>query len=389
MDIEKLQQAIRAAGLDGWLFFDHHRRDPIAYRILGVSEDAEATRRWYCLLPAEGEPRKLVHRIESRVLDEVPGEKQVYSSWEEQHSTLQQILHGCNRVAMQYSPSCAIPYVSLVDAGTVELVRSFGPEVVSSANLVQEFEARWTGRQLELHLEAGERVDKIRREAFDLIGERLRSQEPVTDFEVQQFILLRFAQTGMTTSHGPIVASNQNASDPHYEPSRDTARSLHPGDLVLIDLWAKLTDPAAVYYDVTWTGYCGEDIPDEIQAVFEIVRDARRRATSFVLDRVAAQQAFAGYQVDDVARQYIDERGFGEFFFHRTGHSIGTDVHGTGANMDNLESHDVRLVLPSTCFSIEPGIYLPEFGIRSEVNVYVGQHHARVTGEEQEQLLRI
>jgi Xaa-Pro aminopeptidase len=389
MDVEKLQQAIRAAGLDGWLFFDHHRRDPIAYRILGVSPDAEATRRWYCLLPAQGEPRKLVHRIESRVLDAVPGEKQVYSSWEEQHSKLQQILHGCNRVAMQYSPNCAIPYVSLVDAGTVELVRSFGPEVVSSANLVQEFEARWTDRQLELHLEAGERVDKIRREAFDLIAERLRSREPVTDFEVQQFILLRFAQTGMTTSHGPIVASNENASDPHYEPSRDTARNLHPGDLVLIDLWAKLTDPAAVYYDVTWTGYCGEAIPDKIQTVFEIVHNARRRATSFVLDRVAAQQSFAGYEVDDVARQYIEERGFGEFFFHRTGHSIGTDVHGTGANMDNLESHDARSVLPATCFSIEPGIYLPEFGIRSEVNVYVGQNHARVTGEEQEQLLRI
>jgi Xaa-Pro dipeptidase len=389
MNVEKLQQAIRASGLDGWLFFDHHRRDPIAYRILGISVDVEATRRWYCLIPAHGEPRKLVHRIESRVLDELPGEKQVYSRWEEQHSKLGQILKGCARVAMQYSPNCSIPYVSLVDAGTLELVRAFGPEVVSSANLVQEFEARWTDEQLQMHLEAGERVDKIRREAFDLIGERLRSQEPVTDFEIQQFILLRFAQTGMTTSHGPIVASNENASDPHYDPARTTARRLQPSDLVLIDLWAKLTDSKAVYYDVTWTGYCGENIPAKIQNVFEIVRDARRRATTFVLERVRAQRAFAGYEVDDVARGYIEERGFGEFFFHRTGHSIGTNVHGTGANMDNLESHDVRLALPGTCFSIEPGIYLPEFGVRSEVNLYIGENSARVTGEEQEQLLRI
>ncbi|HEX4772721.1 MAG TPA: Xaa-Pro peptidase family protein [Bryobacteraceae bacterium] len=389
MNVEKLQQAIRASGLDGWLFFDHHRRDPIAYRILGISGDAEATRRWYCLVPAHGEPRKLVHRIESRVLDGLPGEKQVYSSWEEQHSKLGRMLKDCARLAMQYSSNCAIPYVSLVDAGTLELVRGFGPEVVSSANLVQEFEARWTEEQLQLHLEAGERVDKIRREAFDLIGERLRSDEPVTDFEIQQFILLRFAQTGLTTSHGPIVASNENASDPHYEPASATARRLQPGDLVLIDLWAKLTDSQAVYYDVTWTCYCGESIPAQMQSVFEIVRDARRRATAFVLERVAAPRVFAGYEVDDVARAYIVDRGFGDFFFHRTGHSIGTDVHGTGANMDNLESHDDRVVLAGTCFSIEPGIYLPEFGIRSEINVYVGERSARVTGEEQEQLLRI
>jgi Xaa-Pro dipeptidase len=389
MNVEKLQQAIRANGLDGWLFFDHHRRDAIAYRILGISPDVEASRRWYCLVPAHGEPRKLVHRIESRVLDGLPGEKQSYSSWEEQHSKLGQMLKDCSRVAMQYSPNCSIPYVSLVDGGTIELIRGFGVEIASSANLVQEFEARWTEQQLLSHLEAGERVDQVRREAFDLVGERLQSNEPVTDFEIQQFILLRFAQTGMTASHGPIVATNEHASDPHYEPARDTARRIHPGDLVLIDLWAKLTHPDAVYYDVTWTGYCGEAIPAQMQNIFEIVRDARKLATKFVLDRVAAGQNLAGYEVDDVARGYIEDRGLGEYFFHRTGHSIGTDVHGTGANMDNLESHDIRPILPKTCFSIEPGIYLPEFGVRSEVNVYVGETSARITGEEQEQLLRI
>lgn len=389
MNVEKLQQAIRASGLDGWLFFDHHRRDLIAYRILGISEDVEATRRWYCLIPAEGEPRKLVHRIESRALDALGGAKELYSSWEEQHMKLGAMLRDMRKVAMQYSPLCSIPYVSLVDAGTIELIRDFNIEIVSSADLVQEFEARWSAEQLETHLEAGKRVDDVRREAFDLIGERLRSGEPVTDFEVQQFILLRFAQMGLTTSHGPIVATNEHASDPHYEPGRETARLVSQGDLVLIDLWAKLTDPGAVYYDVTWTGYCGETIPTEIQNVFDAVRNARLRATAFVLDRTAKGTQFAGYEVDDVARSYIDDCGYGEYFFHRTGHSIGTDVHGTGANMDNLESHDVRLVLAGTCFSIEPGIYLPDFGIRSEVNIYVGNRAALVTGEEQKQLLRI
>lgn len=389
MTLDKLQHAIRTAGLDGWLFFDHHRRDPIAYRILDLSDELQPTRRWYCLIPSEGAPRKLVHRIESHVLDAVPGDTHVYSSWEEQRSKVAAILQNCSRVAMQYSPECAIPYISLVDAGTIEIVRGHVKEIVSSADLVQDFEARWTDEQLETHLEAGKRVDAIRREAFDLIGERIRSGEPVTDFEVQQFILLKFAQSGLTTSHGPIVAVNENASDPHYEPNPETARRIAPGDLVLIDLWAKMTQPHGVFYDVTWTGYCGDLVPAAIQSVFQIVRDARKSASQFVIDQIGAGKRIMGFQVDDVARSFIEERGYGDFFFHRTGHSIGTDVHGTGANMDNLESHDVRPIVAHTCFSIEPGIYLPEFGIRSEVNVYVASGSARVTGEEQEQLIRI
>lgn len=389
MTLDKLQHAIRTAGLDGWLFFDHHRRDPIAYRILDLSDELQPTRRWYCLIPSEGAPRKLVHRIESHVLDAVPGDTHVYSSWEEQRSKVAAILQNCSRVAMQYSPECAIPYISLVDAGTIEIVRGHVKEIVSSADLVQDFEARWTDEQLETHLEAGKRVDAIRREAFDLIGERIRSGEPVTDFEVQQFILLKFAQSGLTTSHGPIVAVNENASDPHYEPNAETARRIAPGDLVLIDLWAKMTQPHGVFYDVTWTGYCGDLVPAAIQSVFQIVRDARKSASQFVIDQIGAGKRIMGFHVDDVARSFIEERGYGDFFFHRTGHSIGTDVHGTGANMDNLESHDVRPIVAHTCFSIEPGIYLPEFGIRSEVNVYVASGSARVTGEEQEQLIRI
>jgi Xaa-Pro dipeptidase len=387
--IEQIQESLRKGGLDGWLFFDHHRRDPLAYRILGIPDEVEATRRWYYFVPVEGEPRKLVHRIESGVLDRLVGEKETYSSWTDQQQKLSALLAGSSRIAMQYSPKCAIPYVSLVDAGTVELIRGFGAEIVSSGDLIQEFEARWSEEQLTLHLEAGKLVDQVRSAAFDFVRNRIRSMEPVTEYEVQQFILSRFSQFGLTTTHGPIVGVNANASDPHYEPSRDRTSHIQRGDLVLVDLWAKLTKPNATYYDITWTGFCGETIPEQIQKVFEVVKNARKRASSFVIRKALSQESFAGYEVDDVARDYIEEQRFGEFFFHRTGHSIGTDVHGTGANMDNLESHDERRVIPRTCFSIEPGIYLPEFGIRSEVNVYVGDGFAQVTGEEQEDLVRI
>lgn len=389
MTTDRIQEALRESRLDGWLFFDHHRRDPLAYRILGIPDDVGASRRWYYFVPAKGEPRKLVHRIESGALDSLPGKKQVYSSWADQQNKLGDLLTGCSRIAMQYSPNCAIPYVSLVDGGTLELVRASGVELVTSADLIQQFEARWTEEQLNLHLEAGKLVDRVRREAFEFIGGRLRANEHVSEYDVKQFVLDRFRNFGLFADHGPIVGVNANASDPHYEPSRERSAPIRPGDLVLLDLFAKLTQPNAVYYDITWTGFCGQTIPDKIQNVFETVRDARKSASTFVIRKASAREAFAGYEVDDVARNYIRERGFGEYFFHRTGHSIGTDVHGTGANMDNLESHDDRRVIAGTCFSIEPGIYLPEFGIRSEVNMYVGDDFARVTGEEQQQLVRI
>lgn len=389
MTTDRIQEALRESRLDGWLFFDHHRRDPLAYRILGIPDDVGASRRWYYFVPAKGEPRKLVHRIESGALDSLPGKKQVYSSWADQQKKLRDLLTGCSRIAMQYSPNCAIPYVSLVDGGTLELVRASGVELVTSADLIQQFEARWTEEQLNLHLEAGKLVDRVRREAFEFIGGRLRANEHVSEYDVKQFVLDRFRNFGLFADHGPIVGVNANASDPHYEPSRERSAPIRPRDLVLLDLFAKLTQPNAVYYDITWTGFCGQTIPDKIQNVFETVRDARKSASTFVIRKASAREAFAGYEVDDVARNYIRERGFGEYFFHRTGHSIGTDVHGTGANMDNLESHDDRRVIAGTCFSIEPGIYLPEFGIRSEVNMYVGDDFARVTGEEQQQLVRI
>jgi Xaa-Pro dipeptidase len=389
MQTALIQASLRAAKLDGWLFFDHHRRDPLAYRILGLPEELQPTRRWYYFLPADGDPRKLVHRIESATLDTLPGNKYVYSSWADQQQKLHSLLNGAKKIAMQYSPNCAIPYVSLVDAGTIELVKATGVEIVTSADLVQEFEARWSEKQFQLHLEAGKLVDKTLREAFDFVGEKLRSKDALTEYEVQQFIRRKFSHYNLYSDHGPIVAVNANASDPHYEPSCDRTAHIQPGDVVLIDLWAKLTEPDAVYYDITWTGFCGDVIPDTVQTVFEVVRDARKRGSQFVIDRIAQHASIAGFEVDDVVRNHIEQKGYGEYFFHRTGHSIGTDVHGTGANMDNLESHDERRVIPGSCFSIEPGIYLPEFGIRSEVNVYVGEGFAQVTGEEQEQMFHL
>jgi Xaa-Pro aminopeptidase len=288
---------------------------------------------------------------------------------------------------MQYSPNCAIPYVSLVDAGTIELVRSNRIEVISSADLVQQFEAVWTDAQFSLHMEAGRLVDGIRHEAFELIGCRLHAHQPVTEYEVQQFIRERFRDLQLTTDHGPVVAVNRNASNPHYEPTRDLCSHIQGGDVVLVDLWAKREVPDAVYYDITWTGFCGDLAPEPVQKVFQSVKAARERASDFAIEKAKRSEPFRGFEVDDAARELIVQQGYGEYFFHRTGHSLGTEVHGTGANMDNLESHDDRQVLPNSCFTVEPGIYLPEFGIRSEVNIFVQTDTARVTGEQQQSLI--
>jgi Xaa-Pro aminopeptidase len=322
-----------------------------------------------------------VHRVEPHHLDALPGRKLAYSRWTEQSAELRTLLGGARSIAMQYSPECAVPYVAMVDAGTVELVRSAGVEIRSSADLVQLFEAKWSDAQLESHLEAGRRMDRIRGEAFDIIRQRLSSG--ITEWDVRMFLRRRFEEEGLITDHGPIVAVNANASNPHYEPGAQRHSPITAGDLVLIDMWAKLKQPDSVYYDITWTGYCGSSPPDRVQNVFQVVTEARDKGIEAVISGTAQR----GYQVDDAARSHIETNGFGEYFIHRTGHSIGTNVHGAGANMDNFETHDVRRILPRTCFSVEPGIYLPEFGIRSEVNVYVGEDRARVTGEVQRQLV--
>lgn len=387
--LAEIQRALRDEHLDGWLFFDHHHRDPLAYRVLDFVPGSMVSRRWYYFVPAFGEPRGLAHRIEPATLQDLPGDISHYAGWKEMVDGLKSILRPARRVAMQYSPLCAVPYVAMVDAGTVDLVRSLGIEVATAANLIQYFESRWRPEQLELHLEAGRRVDRVRGEAFERVSTFVRAKQRITEWEMQQFILTRFREENLFTDHGPDVAVNANASNPHYDPARDACAEIRSGDLVLIDMWAKLNVPGGVYYDITWVGYCGEQPPGEIENVFNLVRDARDKAIDAVKAAVAARRPLCGYQVDDAARGHIRDAGLEQYFFHRTGHSIGEEVHGTGANMDNLETHDERRVIPWTCFSIEPGIYLPAFGIRSEVNVFVGDDSARVTGEIQDRLLRL
>jgi Xaa-Pro aminopeptidase len=387
MQLEAIQQEIRNQKLDGWLFFDHHLRDPLAYRVLGFTPRATPTRRWYYLIPAEGEPVGLEHRVEPGMIATLPGRKIPYSSWTEQVAGLRELLAGRRRVAMQYSPQCAIPYVSMVDAGTLELVRGVGVEVVTSAELIQTFEARWTPEALESHLEAGRRVDRIRAEAFALIRERTRNGAPLQEVEVRRFVREAFAKAGLVTDHGPIVGANANASNPHYEPTEEVTSPIAAGDFVLLDMWAKLESPGATYYDITWTGFCGDRPTEAMRNVFAVVTGARDAAIRRVQAAVAAGDPLCGYEVDDAARGFIESRGFDSWFTHRTGHSIGQEVHGNGANMDNFENHDERRVAPWTCFSIEPGVYLPEFGVRSEIDMFVGDREALVTGEIQHELL--
>jgi Xaa-Pro dipeptidase len=387
MRLREIQTALREEGLDGWLFFDHHQRDPLAYRVLQFTPGSMVTRRWFYFVPAVGAPRGLAHKIEFETLRELPGEIALYASWQELQDGLRDILGQVRRVAMQYSPNCAVPYVAMVDAGTVEMIRGLGIDVRTSANLIQFFESRWNERQLENHLEAGRRIDKIRADAFAHISSKVRVGDRITEWEMQQFILERFREGGLFTDHGPDVAVNANAANPHYNPTQERCSEIRRGDLVLLDMWAKLDVPDGVYYDITWVGFCGERPPAAMENVFGIVRGARDKAIERVKQAVAAKESLSGFQVDDAARAHIRAAGYGDYFFHRTGHSIGAEVHGTGANMDNLETHDERRVIPWTCFSVEPGIYLPEFGIRSEVDVFVDDSSARVTGEMQEKLV--
>jgi Xaa-Pro dipeptidase len=386
VDIKMIQAELRATKLDGWLFFDHHRRDPIASRILELGSNGLATRRWFYFIPAKGEPRKLVHRIEAGMLDSLDGRKFLYSGWEELHKRLPKLLSGSKTIAMQYSPENNIPYIGLVDAGTVELIRKLKKKVVSSADLVQKFEARWTPEQLESHLDAGKIVDRVRQDAFARAAEFVRAGKPLSEYELQQWITEQFRANHLTPE-ATIVAVQPNNGDPHYGPNAATSRPIRAGDLLLLDMWAKLAKPGSVYYDITWLGYLGDRVPDAYAKIFRIVRQARDGAVEFIKKNVAEGRAIHGWEVDGVARKIIQKAGYGKFFVHRLGHSIGQEIHGNGANMDGLETRDDRKIIARTCFSIEPGIYTPQFGVRTEVNVYVGEREARVTGAIQEEIL--
>jgi Xaa-Pro aminopeptidase len=385
-DVQAVQKDLKAAKLGGWLFYDFRGRDPIAHRILQLPPGMR-TRRWFYFVPTKGAPRKLVHKIESESLAALPGETLYYAAQNELQENLARLVGNAQSIAMQYSPRNAIPYVSMVDAGTVELVRSVGPKIFSSADLVQKYEACWTAEQLESHLTAGEAVDRIIREAFQVAAKGARDGKPLTEFDLKQWILKEFDAAGVMTEEGPDVAVGPNASDPHYGPVEGKSASIREGELLLLDVWAKKKTPGSVYYDVTWTGFLGAKVPEEYAKVFGVVREARDKAVELIRSSIAKGKPLQGWQVDNAARSVINGAGYGEYFFHRTGHSIGESVHGNGVNMDGLETHDSRHLIPRTCTSIEPGIYLREFGIRSEVNVYIGEREARVTGAVQQEIL--
>jgi len=392
MNLDKIQSALREQDLDAWLFYDHHHRDPIAYRILGLSESLHVTRRWYYLVPAHGEPRKLVHRIEQGRLNTLPGEKTLYSTWQELEGSLQALVAPYKNIAMQYSPRNTIMYVSLVDAGTIEVLRSFDKNIVSSANLISQFEAVLTSDQIASHHAAQKKMDEILAAAWREIGQRV-SRGAVTEYDMVLWIREAFTRVGLTTDSGPNVSVNENSADSHYDPTAATARQIRKGDFVLIDMWAREPDPGSIWYDITWTAVVGRKPTDREQQVFNTVRAARDAAIKTVQASFAGNSPIAGWQADDAARHVINDAGFGPYFTHRTGHNIATDLHGNGAHLDNFETHDERLILPDTCFSVEPGIYLPagenQFGVRSEVNMIARAGRADVTGRVQTSLVEI
>jgi len=388
MNLPAIQAALRERNIDAWLFYDHHHRDPIAYRVLGLPDGLMVTRRWFYLIPAQGEPLKLVHKIEAGHLDSIPGEKHQYAGWQELFDKLKTLLASHRDIAMQYSPNNLIFYVSLVDAGTVELVRGLGKNVVSSGDLVAQFEATLTDEQIKTHFEARDAIDSITAAAFQEIGRRVRNGG-TSESDIQKWFMEAFSRENLVTDDPPIVAVNANSGNPHYEPSATKSSPIREGDFVLLDVWAKKNKPGAVFYGITWTGFVGKAPSDRMRDIFTIVRDAREVGSKTVIDAIGAGKSLEGWQVDKAVRAHIKNAGYGEYFIHRTGHSIGTDVHANGANMDDLEIHDERQILPNSCFSIEPGIYLPEFGVRSEVNVLVRPKAAEVTGKIQTELVII
>jgi len=388
MNLAAIQAALRERNIDAWLFYDHHHRDPIAYRVLGLPEGLMVTRRWFYLIPAQGEPIKLVHKIESGHLDTLPGKKLQYAGWQELFDQVKAMLSSHRDIAMQYSPNNLVFTVSMVDGGTLELIRGLGKNVVSSADLVAQFEATWTEEQIKTHFAARDAIDAITAAAFQEIGRRVRNGG-TKEHAIQQWFMEAFGRENLVTDDPPVVAVNANSGNPHYGPSAESSLPIREGDFVLLDVWAKTNTPGAVYYDITWVGFVGRAPSDRMRDIFTIVRDARDAGVKTVQEAISAGRAIAGWEVDRAVRGHIKKAGYGDYFIHRTGHSIGTEVHANGANMDDLEIHDERRILPNSCFSIEPGIYLPEFGVRSEVNVLVRPKAAEVTGKIQREIVII
>jgi Xaa-Pro aminopeptidase len=380
LSIPAVQGALREEGLDGWLLYDFHGSNPIARRLAGLDTAGKmTTRRWYYLIPASGDPRKLMHAIEPYNLDHLPGGKTIYSQRETLASGLQSVLGGMKRIAMEYSPRNAIPYISRVDAGTVEAVRALGTDVVSSGDLVQRFEAVWSADALRTHRAASDALYRIKDRAFGFVRDRRRAGA-VTEIDVQRAMTGWFAEEGLISDAPPVVAAQENAGNPHYMPTAEKHRAIGAGEIVLLDLWGKLPDAGAVYADITWVGFTGTNVPETFVTAFNAARDGRDAAIALVQSRVAAGQEVRGFEVDRACRDVLEAAGYGADFIHRTGHSLGTEVHGNGVHMDDFETHDERRLIPGTGFTVEPGVYTRTFGVRTEINMYVGEREATVTG---------
>jgi len=388
MNLLEIQKALVASEMDAWLLFDFHGMNPIAARVAGLSGGHMITRRWFGLIPSSGEPVWLHSAIEAHVFSELPGRKVAYVGWRQLEEYLRGLIQGHRRVAMEYSPGGAIPYVSRVDGGTLEMVRTCGAEVVSSADLVQFFEARWSPEALASHRRSARHLDEIVQSTFHEIAQAVGSGRNRTEHEIQQFMLELFRKRDLM-AEPPIVAVNANAGNPHYEPVEGRSASIKNGDLVLLDLWCREKGDSAVFADITWMGFVGKTVPTRYDDVWQAVAGARDVAIAYVLDAVKDGKILRGCDVDDVARAFIRDRGYERFFIHRTGHNVGREVHGNGAHLDNLETRDERRLIPATGFTIEPGVYLPEYGIRSEVNLFIAERGAEVTTSVQDRITPI
>ncbi len=382
MNLKLIQEALQHERLDGWLFYDFRKSNPIAYQILSIPLNSFFSRRWFYFIPASGTPIALVSAVESHVLNSLPGEQRIFRTWQEMRSHLKDLLPAGMRIAMEYSPMNAIPYMSRVDGGTLELIRSYKVEVVSSANIAQRFIAQLSEAQIESHREAGRRLIAAKDALFAALGNDLRAGITLDEFSVVQRFTVLIQDADLALLDPPHVAVNENASNPHYEPTREKHSPIRRGDLILFDFWARLPEEDAIMADYTWMAYAGtrDEIPATQREVFEIVRKARDAGIAFIRSKLSANQHVEGSDVDDATRAVITDAGYGDYFVHRTGHDIGTAVHGNGTNLDNFETQDNRILLPSTCCSMEPGIYLPEFGIRSEVDLLVHERDVEVTG---------
>lgn len=387
--IEEIKKAIVEEGLDGWLFYDFHKRNPLPYLILNFPKDIMVTRRWFYFVPKEGNPVKIVHPVEKNKLDFLEGEKIVYNGWKNLYEILKKVLPSGKKIALDYSKNCNIPYISYLDAGTYEVLKSIKIKIFSSKNLVQRFEARISEEGYKLHKEAQSKIDKILKETFEFIKENLGE---IREIDVQKFILKRFEEENLTCEGDPpIVGINEHPADPHFCPTEENSYKIKENSTLLIDLWAKVNHPEGIYYDITWCGYTGKNPPPKYKEIFEIVLKARDKAIEFIKERFEKKKKVYGYKVDDIARDFIKSKGYGKYFVHRTGHSIGKNVHGNGVNIDNLETKDDRLIEKGLLFSIEPGIYLEgEMAVRSEVNVFINyKGEVEITGEVQKELVLI